>query len=158
MPPNPYNKLTVSILSDLLLARGLDNTGTKTAMLARLKKQDAEVEAAERANREAVEAASGAAYIANGTRGGRAKDRERPRTRAGMRGRVTGGKDVEDVPGLRGGMGRPAEYETVESKVVSGEERDVVRGLMEGGYKDLEGAGGDGESSPEAPGTRSEQC
>lgn len=148
MPPNPYNKLTVPLLSDLLLARGLDNTGTKTAMLARLKKQDAEVEAAERANREAVEAASGAGSIANGTERVRLENdlHERAHARAGVRGRAT----------LRIGKGRPGEeYGVVESKLVenqavrsegSGEERDIVRGLMEGGYEGLEGAGGDGES------------
>lgn len=156
MPPNPYNKLTVSILSDLLLARGLDNTGTKTAMLARLKKQDAEVEAAERANREAVEAASGAAGIANGIENIGPENEhvnKRAVARAATRGRAT----------LRIGKGRPGEeYGVVESNAVggggSGQERDVVRGLMEGRYEGLEGAGGDGGSSSEASDTRSEQC
>ena len=93
-------------------------------MLARLKKQDAEVEAAERATPEGVRAASGA-VDENGAPSARSRVRER---RGGGR-----------ANGVEGGFGMGEEM----GEKYGGEgERDVVKGLMPGGF---EGEGGLGE-------------
>ena len=85
-----YTKLTFASLKDLLLTRGLPTTGTKAQLIARLKQQDRETEAAEKAMADAIKAASVAPPLGDeNTYGGKGADRYA--AKKGKKGRVKGG-------------------------------------------------------------------
>ena len=145
-----YTKLTFASLKDLLAARGLPTTGTKAQLIARLKTQDRETEATEKAMADAIKAASVASPPGHeNTYGGKGADRDaakkgnkakKGRVRSGTGGASDMKRKERDELSARMRFVRRLQARRAEMEA---EMEDEVRRLMVGGeVSEGDGKGG----------------
>ncbi|KAF1969294.1 hypothetical protein BU23DRAFT_241935 [Bimuria novae-zelandiae CBS 107.79] len=163
-----YNKRKNADLAALLERRGLDSHGTKTQMIARLKKQDAEDAAAEKATATAIQAASTPSARNKGNVKGTSTGEKGRANRADITKRSDAMRKERLEKGKKG-KSAPRELKDGDENVVNvvneQADDDLVKELMAGGYatKDyrFEEESGDNSCSivvnmtPDTPITRS---